>query len=332
MSEAPKTLAEAYESMMAKRSEPSAPENSTPPETNTATTEVTTEVPEAVATTTDTQAVQPDTKETVDPYEVIGRQTEALKSVTNIARQAQEQNQSMTEELQRLRSAMNEQNKAAETAEIREAVTPPVPPQMPNFDDLAYLSEAEKQSKQADYMNAMAQYIKQQAMADMQPYLDKVKEVELRDAEDAILTKFSDPASGYADFSEYIPMIKNIIQNNPLISGADMSDDKYLTAYAIAKGIKANEPKPAKLKLTDEDKQLLSNEELLEIYKSNRDLQKLIAQEQIGSVREAENVPPFTASGDAANVALNTQTKPKNFEDARKGMMQKIMALRGGIK
>ena len=157
-------------------------------------------------------------------------------------------------------------------------------------------------------------------MDEVQPYIDRAKEADLRDAEEAIILKFSDPQSGYADFAEYVPMIRNIAKNNPLVANAELNEDKILTAYAIAKGIKSNMPQPAKLKLSDEDKKLLSNDELLDIYRSNPDLQKMIASEQIQKVQETGEVPVFSASGDVGNVALTPDEKPKTLADARKIM------------
>lgn len=322
MAEAPKSLKEAYTQMMAQRNEAPPGDGipqATPPEPPAEPT------PEVQATEGQ-QNVPPEPpappveQPAVDPMNLVSQQTEALRNATGMVQQMQSQNQQLQQEVERLRSAMDEQNSAAEIAEMRQAVTPPAPPQMPSFDDIAYISDEEKQRRQAEYTTSLASFLKGQIMDEVQPYIDRAREADLRDAEEAIILKFSDPQSGYADFAEYVPMIRNITKNNPLVANAEMNDDKILTAYAIAKGIKSNIPQPAKLKLSDEDKKLLSNEELLEIYRSNPDLQKMIASEQIQKVQETGEVPVFSASGDVGNVALTPDEKPKTLADARKIM------------
>lgn len=322
MAEAPKSLKEAYTQMMAQRNEAPPGDGAvlaTPPEPPAEPT------PEVQATegqqnVPPAPSAPPVEQPAVDPMNLVSQQTEALRNATGMVQQMQTQNQQLRQEVERLRSAMDEQNSAAEIAEMRQAVTPPAPPQMPSFDDIAYISDEEKQRRQAEYTTSLASFLKGQIMDEVQPYIDRAKEADLRDAEEAIILKFSDPQSGYADFAEYVPMIRNIAKNNPLVANAEMNDDKILTAYAIAKGIKSNIPQPAKLKLSDEDKKLLSNEELLEIYRSNPDLQKMIASEQIQKVQETGEVPVFSASGDVGNVALTPDEKPKTLADARKIM------------
>lgn len=323
MADSPQTLQEAYQSLMSGiNPQPEAPAEEVQTEVDVQATqqppaepEVQTEVQTEAQTQAPTQPAQP------DPYQMMSQQTEALRNATGMVQQMQSQNQALNQEIERLRSALDEQNQAAEVSEIRQAVTPPAPPQIPTLDELAYLDDEGKAARQNEYASAMAEFIKCQAMADLQPFIDRAKEAERIEAEEAIITKLSSPESGYADFADFIPMIKNIAKNNPLVANAEAGDDKYLTAYAIAKGIKANEPVAPKTQLTDEDLRLLGNEQLLAIYRSNPELQRLIAQEQMSKAKETGEVPTFSASGDAANVALNPTEKPKNLADAKKTLM-----------
>ena len=322
MADSPKTLQEAYQAMMAEmNNQPEAPaeEVQTVVQTEQVTQpEAQPEVPAEVETPTQTDVqTEPTVQPTQpDPYQMMSQQTEALRNATGMVQQMQIQNQSLNQEIERLRSALDEQNQAAEVSEIRQAVTPPAPPQIPTLDELAYLDEEGKKARQNEYASAMAEFIKGQAMADLQPFIDKAKEAERIEAEEAVIKRLSSPGSGYADFAEFLPMIKNIAKNNPLVANAEAGDDKYLTAYAIAKGIKANEPVAPKTKLTDEDLRLLGNEQLLEIYRSNPELQKMIASEQVQKAQETGEVPVFSASGDAGNVALTPDAKPKTLEEA----------------
>ena len=314
MADSPKTLQEAYQAMMAEmNNQPEAPAEEVQTEVDVQATEQPPAEPEVQTEVQAEASVQPTQP---DPYQMMSQQTEALRNATGMVQQMQSQNQALNQEIERLRSALDEQNQAAEISEIRQAVTPPAPPLIPTIDELAYLDDEGKAARQNEYASAMAEFIKGQAMADLQPFIDRAKEAERIEAEEAIITKLSSPDSGYADFAEYLPMIKNIVKNNPLVANAEAGDDKYLTAYAIAKGIKANEPVAPKTQLTDEDLRLLGNEQLLAIYRSNPELQKMIASEQVQKAQETGEVPVFSASGDAGNVALTPDAKPKTLEEA----------------
>lgn len=327
MADSPQTLQEAYQSLMAGiNQQPEAPAEEVQTEVQTeqvAQPEAQPEVPAEVEAPAQTDVqTEPTVQPTQpDPYQMMSQQTEALRNATVMVQQMQSQNQALNQEIERLRSALDEQNQAAEVSEIRQAVTPPAPPQIPTLDELAYLDEEGKAARQNEYASAMAEFIKGQAMADLQPFIEKAKQAEALEAEELIISKLSSPESGYADFAEYLPMIMNIAKNNPLLAGAETGEDKFLTAYAVAKGIKANEPVAPKTKLTDEDLRLLGNEQLLEIYRSNPEFQRLVAQEQMQKAKETGEVPTFSASGDAANVALNPTEKPKNLADAKKTLM-----------
>lgn len=316
MADSPKTLQEAYEAMKAGIAEQPAPTEPMPEEP--VQTETMAEPQSEPITEEPAQAPQ---VAEPDPYQMMSQQTEALRNATGMVQEMQSQNQMLNQEIEKLRSALDEQNRAAEVSELRQAVTPPAPPQVPTLEELAYLDEAGKLERQNAYAAEMAEFIKGQAMADIRPYLEKAKEAERLEAEEAIIAQLSSPESGYADFAEFLPMIKNIAKNNPLVANADIGEDKYLTAYAIAKGIKANEPTLPKVKLTDEEKRLLGNDELLEIYRSNPEFQKMIIQEQLQKAKETGEVPTFSASGDAGNIALSPQEKPKTLAEAKKTLM-----------
>jgi hypothetical protein len=54
----------------------------------------------------------------------------------------------------------------------------------------------------------------------------------------------------------------------------------------------------------------------MELYDKNPTFQELIEKKRIESLKESQQVPPFSASSGAVNAALNIKEKPKTFDEA----------------
>lgn len=113
-----------------------------------------------------------------------------------------------------------------------------------------------------------------------------------------------------AGFDEMLPQIEQIILNNRILNSPDVPlDEKYVTAYAIARGVNAiNEPAPDRVITVDR---------FLELYNGNPEFQKAIAAQKKQAVSAGREVPPLSASSGAGSAALNIPEKAKTFEDAK---------------
>lgn len=250
----------------------------------------------------------------IDPYSVVDRQAEALKNATIAYQQAQAENA-------QLKALMQEQNTAARETVMDDAMTPPVPtmPQMPDFAELAYMSEEEKNRVMSEFTNGLMDSVKNDVLTTVQPFIEKARQAEQLEMENAIIAQMSDPASDLPDFDKLLPQMKQIIQNNPLLSSAENPEEKWINAYVMAVGSNAID-QPKKDKLSDDEKSLLTNDDFIDMYRKNKDLQRLVAQDTLQAANEGQAIPTFSAGGDAGNVALNIQEKPKDFDQAKAGM------------
>ena len=86
-------------------------------------------------------------------------------------------------------------------------------------------------------------------------------------------------------------------------------EEKFINAYAIARGVNAINTPPAEPKE-------LTDDELMELYDKNPTFQELIEKKRIDAIKNSQQVPPFSASSGAVNAALNIQEKPKTFDEA----------------
>jgi len=113
-----------------------------------------------------------------------------------------------------------------------------------------------------------------------------------------------------AGINDMVPQLDKIIANNKWLQSEDMSiDEKYINAYAIARGVNAINTPP-------EQPKELTSEELMELYDKNPTFQELVEKKRIEAIKNSQQVPPFSASSGAVNAALNIQEKPKTFDEA----------------
>jgi hypothetical protein len=110
--------------------------------------------------------------------------------------------------------------------------------------------------------------------------------------------------------NDMLPQLDKIIANNRWLQSDDMDmSEKYINAYAIARGVNAINTPP-------EEPKELTSEELMELYDKNPSFQELVEKKRIDAIKNSQQVPPFSASSGAVNAALNIKEKPKTFAEA----------------
>jgi hypothetical protein len=242
-----------------------------------------------------------------------------LNEATNVAEQATQLAEQQNAELQRV-MAENEQLKAqneqlqktqAEMSQTREEEIVEEAMQMPtiDFNELAF-ADADTQSKaQQEYANAMAQYVRKGVMDELSPFVEQAKAGQReKEKSEAIATLSQMPE--LTGLSDMMPQIEHIIAKNKWLQSDDMPiEEKIINAYAIARGVNSiNTPPEQPKELTDD--------ELMALYDKNPTFQELVEKKRIESLKNSQQVPPFSASSGAVNVALNIKEKPKSWDDA----------------
>ena len=210
------------------------------------------------------------------------------------------QNQSMQGTIEEL-SKKNEENL------IEEAMQPPTL----DINGLAFADEETIAQKQAEFAQKMSEYNRQQIMKELAPTLEYAKKG-MQEAERIDALSALSQVPELAGINDMLPQLDKIIANNKWLQSEDMPiEEKFINAYAIARGVNAiNTPPEPEKKLTDDD--------LMKLYDENPTFQELIEKKRLEAIKQSQQVPPFSASSGAVNAALNIKEKPKTFEEAAK--------------
>lgn len=206
---------------------------------------------------------------------------------------------------QQMQGTLDELSRQNEENIIEEAM------QMPVLDvnGLAFATEEEIAQAQADYANKMAEFVKAGVMKEVSPFVEQAKEGIYQKEKTETLSALAQVPE-LAGINEMVPQLEKIIANNKWLQSDDMSmEEKFINAYAIARGVNAiNTPIEQPKELTDE--------ELMELYDKRPAFKELVEKKRIDAIKNSQQVPPFSASSGAVNAALNIQEKPKSFDEA----------------
>ena len=246
---------------------------------------------------------------------------EAVNTAEIAAQAAQERDMQLQQALQDIETlrAQNEQmqgtieelSKKNEENLIEEAMQIPTL----DIDGLAFATEEEKAQALADYAQKMSEFVKGGVMQELSPFVEQAKagmyEKEKADALSALSA-----VPELAGINDMLPQLERIISANKWLQSEDMPiDEKYINAYAIARGVNAINTPP-------EEPKELTSEELMELYDKNPSFQELVEKKRLDAIKQSQQVPPFSASSGAVNAALNIKEKPTTFEEASKRTRQ----------
>ena len=204
-----------------------------------------------------------------------------------------------------MQSTIEELSKKNEEALIEDAL------QMPTLDinGLAFADDETINKAQAKYAQDMAEYLKAGVMKDLSPFVEQAKQG-IYEREKADMVSSLSQVPELVGISEMLPQIEKIIANNKWLQSDDMPmDEKLINAYAIAKGVNSMNTPP-------EQPKELTDDELMKLYDENPTFQELIEKKRLDTIKQSQQVPPFSASSGAVNAALNIKEKPKTWDDA----------------
>ena len=273
------------------------------------TTDVVEEQPtETVAETTEQVAEQP-TQESATLENAIT----TAETAAQVAQERDMQLQQALQEIealkaqnQQMQGSLEELSKQNEENLVEEALQPPVL----DVNGLAFATEDEIKQAHADFAQKMAEYNRKQIMQELAPTLEYAKKG-MQEAERTEVLAALSQVPELQGIENMVPQLEKIIANNKWLQSEDMSmDEKLINAYAIARGVNAiNTPPP-------EPPKELTSEELMELYDKNPTFQELVEKKRLDTIKQSQQVPPFSASSGAVNAALNIKEKPKNWDDA----------------
>lgn len=282
-----------------------------------------TEIPEAPITAEEGQAVSGEVPPTPAPdpqIDALAKATEALNSARGENQDLRRANQQMQQMLKQMQEMMAQQQKAQSEANRanEEAIAKAVlePPKL-NFEEVQYLSDAERAEAMVKYNTAMAEYTKQSIMKEIQPVVDQYHKQTKEAADTAVKNQLI--SSGKFDgFSEDAEQIEKIIASTPGIS--DLPPEmKYALGYVINRGVKAMNAKPAAPETA---------EELVARVLSNPEAMKAIEKQRVSKIAQANKAaPPVAASQGQSSAPAVSPNPPKNLDEARAKAM-KIFGLR----
>ena len=219
--------------------------------------------------------------------------------------QALQELEALKAQNQSMQGAIEELSKKNEENLIEEAMQPPVL----DINGLAFATEEEMEKAQAEHARKSYEYYRNQIMKELAPTLEYAKRG-MQEAERTEVLAALSQVPELQGIENMIPQLDRIIANNKWLQSDDMSlDEKLINAYAIARGVNAINTPP-------EEPKELTSEELMELYDKNPTFQELIEKKRLDTIKQSQQVPPFSASSGAVNAALNIKEKPKTFEEA----------------
>lgn len=248
----------------------------------------------------------------IQPSDDIGQAAQTAELAAQVAsekdgqlQQALSEIEALKQQNQQLQGTIDEISSRNAENVIEEAMTPPTL----DLNSLAFADEETQKSAMAKYAEDMSAYNRSQIMKELSPALEYAKKgMREEEAKEAVSALSQIPE--LSNINEMLPQLDKIIANNKWLQSDDMPvDEKYINAYAMARGIDTinNPPKPPKPPTTDE---------LMELYNSNPAFRELVEKQRLEEIKQSQQVPSFSASSGAVNAALNIKEKPQTLEEA----------------
>lgn len=222
--------------------------------------------------------------------------------------QALAENEALKQQNQQLQGTIDEMSRQNTENIVEDALTPPTL----DINGLAFADEETQKAAMAKFAEEMSAYDRQQIMKEMSPAIEYAKKG-MRDAKRAEVVDALSQIPELSGIKDMLPQLDRIIENNKWLSSDDMPmDEKYINAFAMARGIDSINNPPAPSEPTKEP----TPEELLNMYNNNPAFQELVEKQRINALKQSQQVPPFSASSGAVNAALNIKEKPQTLEEA----------------
>ena len=212
------------------------------------------------------------------------------------------ENQRLQQQNAQLMEAIQQVSEANKANIVEEALAPPTM----DLSRIAYEDEDVLRQQQEQYADQMAAYVLGKISQTMEPLMKQAEEGKRQSERARVLSELeAEPL--LPGFKDMLPQIESILEKNQdMFSDNTPMDNKYITAYAIAKGVDSiNHPKKDP-----------TAEELMQMYENNPEFQELLEKKRVSEVKGKPSVPPLTSSSGGASAALTVEERPKTWEDA----------------
>lgn len=209
----------------------------------------------------------------------------------------------MQEENAKLRQLVEQQSQVAEQKAEAVAEQPAMP--VLDMSQWGYLSDEQRAEKTAEYQNGMMAYFKNAMLQEIAPLKDAYERQKAAAAREQAIAALSGDER-LKGFKDDLPMIQNILDNTPELSGADQNR-LYQIAYYINRGIQAqNAPQRSAAQIAEE---AAANPEVMRILEAKRAAE--VAQKN-------SEVPVVSASSGMSSAAAIPTNRPKTLEEAHR--------------
>ena len=209
----------------------------------------------------------------------------------------------MQEENAKLRQLIEQQSQVAEQKAEAVAEQPAMP--VLDMSQWGYLSDEQRAEKTAEFQNGMMAYFKNAMMQEIAPLKDAYERQKAAAARDQAIAALSGDGR-LKGFKDDLPMIQNILDKTPELSGADPSK-AYQIAYLINRGLQAqNAPQRSAAQIAEE---AAANPEVMRILEAKRAAE--VAQKN-------SEVPVVSASSGMSSAAAIPTNRPKTLEEAHR--------------
>lgn len=264
------------------------------------------------------ESVQEDT--ITDQTEQLNQEQQIMEEATQTAEVAAQVAAEKDAELTALRQQMDmlqqqnsnmsatieELSKKNEEHIVEQALEPPVL----DISSLALADEDTIRNAQMQYAQDMANYNRQAFMQEFAPVIEQANKQKLAEEKKEVISALSQIPE-LQGIDSMTPQMDMLIQNNKWLADVP-TDERYILAYALARGIDSINTPPA----PPEEPKEPTAEELLEIYNKNPAFQELVEKQRLDTIKQSQQVPPMSASSGAAGAALNIKEKPQTLEEA----------------
>lgn len=232
---------------------------------------------------------------------------EAAAQKDSQLQQAMQEIEALREQNRQLQGTVDELSVQNKETILDKALSPPTL----DVNALAFADEETVKAAQAKYAADMAEYNRKLFLEEFAPVIEQANEAKLNKEKSEVIEALSNlpELNGIEDM---LPQLDKIISNNKALASNEIPlDEKYITAYAIAKGVNSINTPPEKPKE-------LSADDMLKLYNENSAFQELVEKQRLEQIKQSQQVPPFSASSGAVNAALNIKEKPQTLEEASK--------------